>query len=71
MSLCGASSRGLLASRVNRGCEGSNDCVEAGGVPLSAIEGNATKGSPLNHSSTTVNLPVQKLGSQLFFEVTM
>ena len=60
MSLCGASSRGLLASRVNRGCEGSNDCVEAEGFPLSAIEKKVAKGSPLNDSSTAVKRPVQK-----------
>jgi hypothetical protein len=60
MSLCGASSRGLLASRVNRGCEGSNDCVEAEGFPLSAIEKKVAKGSPLNHSSTAVKRPVQE-----------
>ena len=46
MSLCGASLGGLLASRVNRGCEGSNDCVEAEGFSLSAIEGKGVKGSP-------------------------
>ena len=37
--------------------------LKQGGVPLSAIEGKATKGSPLNHSSTTVKRPVQELGS--------
>ena len=37
--------------------------VRAGGVPLSAIEGKAAKGSPLNHSSTTVKRPVQERGS--------
>ena len=60
MSLCGASLGGLLASRVNRGCEGSNDCVEAEGFPLSAIEKKVAKGSPLNHSSTAVKRPVQE-----------
>ena len=52
--------RGFLASRVNRGCEGSNDCVEAEGFPLSAIEKKVAKGSPLNHSSTAVKRPVQE-----------
>ena len=34
--------------------------LKQGGVPLSTIEGKAAKGSPLNHSSTTVKRPVQE-----------
>ena len=59
MSLCGPSPRALLASRVNRGCEGSNDCVEVEEFHCARLREGYQR-QPLNHSSTTVKQPVQE-----------
>jgi hypothetical protein len=62
MSLCGPSPRALLASRVNRGCEGSNDCSDVEEFRCARLRGRYQR-RPLTHSSTTVKQPVQERGS--------